>query len=336
MLLGIGGEIVRVERDHPGEAVVVFSDGQVAALAADSHVPGLIYCGTHDCGLWRSRDSGISWQRIGEGAINHVAITAIAVSPLGESGSPGVLYAGTEPSALYRTADGGDSWAELDAMQRLPSSTTWSFPPQPETHHVRWINAHPVFPKRLVVAIEAGALIHTNDGGQTWIDRAEGGPYDTHTALILPDRPDRITCAAGDGFFESLDFGTSWRKPEEGLPWRYCWSMVADSHDPHLILMSVAPGPREGHAGGDRARSAICRRYDKRPWIMVSDGLPDEQGMSLSALASDPARPNTFYALNNRGLYESTDGGWAWERLDIPWDDRYTGIRPAALLAIPD
>lgn len=35
------------------------------------------------------------------------------------------------------------------------SSSEWSFPPKPDTHHVRWIACHPLDANRLWVAIEA-------------------------------------------------------------------------------------------------------------------------------------------------------------------------------------
>jgi len=56
-----------------------------------------------------------------------------------------------------------------------------------------------VVANRVFVAIEAGALVRTFDGGRIWRDRVRGGPYDTHTALTHPLAPGRIYSAAGDG-----------------------------------------------------------------------------------------------------------------------------------------
>jgi hypothetical protein len=36
-------------------------------------------------------------------------------------------------------------------------------------------------PDYVYVAIEAGALVQSHDGGDTWIDRVDQAPYDTHT-----------------------------------------------------------------------------------------------------------------------------------------------------------
>ena len=62
------------------------------------------------------------------------------------------------------------------ALNDLPSSKTWRFPPRPWTNHVRWIEPDATNPNYLFVAIEAGALVHSRDGGKTWIDRVKDGP----------------------------------------------------------------------------------------------------------------------------------------------------------------
>ena len=77
----------------------------------------------------------------------------------------GVVYAGTDPSAVIRSDTGGDNWVELTGLRAPPSTDTWSFPPRPHTHHVRWIEADASVADRVFVAIEAGALVRTFDGG---------------------------------------------------------------------------------------------------------------------------------------------------------------------------
>src|SRR5439155_19240349 len=81
----------------------------------------------------------------------------------------------------------------------LPSEQTCRFPARLATHSVRWIEPDPTVPGRVFVAIEAGALVRTLDGGQTWMERVRGGPYDTHTAATHPLGPGRVYSAAGDG-----------------------------------------------------------------------------------------------------------------------------------------
>ncbi len=164
---------------------------------------GRAWCGTVD-GLLRSEDGAETWEAVG---LEGEEVTALSTSPA----EPGLVWAGTEPSAVYRSEDAGASWGRTEGLLDLPSSSTWSFPPRPDTHLVRWIACHPAAAGRLWVAIEAGALVSTPDGGRTWRDRVPGGPYDTHQVAIHPDRPEGLRISAGDGYYESDDGGKTWR-----------------------------------------------------------------------------------------------------------------------------
>src|SRR5258708_25118922 len=160
-------------------------------VAVDLSSPAQVYCGTAGAGLFRSRDSGRNWEAVGLG-IAHQMVTAVDVGHAEQADGFGIVYAGTEPSAVFRSVDGGDNWEDLANLRALPSADTWSFPPRPHTHHVRWIEADVSAANRVFVAIEAGALVRTFDGGRTWRDRVRGGPYDTHTGLTHPPAPSRI------------------------------------------------------------------------------------------------------------------------------------------------
>src|SRR5258708_4299395 len=196
---------------------------QVMSLAIDPFHPERVYCGTYGRGLWRSDDAGRSWEPIGdvpfntgEGGISFGTITAIAVSSAERVEEHGVVYVGTEPSALFRTEDGGETWQELNTFGELPSASTWSFPPKPATSLVRWITPDLAVAGRVFVAVEAGALVLSLDGGAHWEDRVPDGPIDTHTLVMHPDAPDRLYSAAGDGFFTP---GTGYQQSyDAGLP----------------------------------------------------------------------------------------------------------------------
>jgi hypothetical protein len=325
LYLGMEREILIVDPDHPADATWRMAGKQIAAITIDPHRPSRVFCGTYDQGLLRSEDGGETWTQLHHDGSSHVQ--SVAVSPV----TPGLVFAGTEPSALYRSDDGGDTWHECERLRELPSAPTWSFPPKPHTSHVRWITPHPIEPDRLLVAIEAGALVQSRDSGATWQDRVPGGPYDSHTVHIHPARPERIVSAAGDGFFESDDGGTTWRRPMEGLPWGYCWGLAVDTDDPDTLVMSVAPNAGRGHGRRQHAQAVICQRSGGGRWQLVREGLPSDQGTTLSTIVGNPAAPGHFYALNNTGVYRSDRAGMRWERLDVPWKDAYLETRPPAL-----
>jgi photosystem II stability/assembly factor-like uncharacterized protein len=286
-------------------------------VAVDLRAPTQVYCGTASAGLFRSRDSGRSWKPVGPG-IDHPMVTAVAVGHAEQAGGFGIVYTGTEPSAVFRSDTGGDRWVDLGGLRALPSADTWSFPPRPHTHHVRWIEADAWVADRVFVAIEAGALVRTFDGGRTWRDRVHGGPYDTHTAVTHPLAPGRIYSAAGDGYFESADAGDSWRSPEDGLKHLYLVGIAVDPADPDTVIVSATDGPGSAYSPR-RAEAYVYRKTGIKPWEQAMSGLPQAKGMTVSQFATHAGEPGVIYAANNHGLFRSGDAGRSWKALDLPW-----------------
>jgi photosystem II stability/assembly factor-like uncharacterized protein len=183
---------------------------------------------------------------------------------------------------------------------------------------------------RLFVAIEAGALVRSDDGGCSWQDRVPSGPIDTHTLVIHPRDARRPYSAAGDGYFESRDGGMTWQKPEDGLRNRYVWGCVVDPEDPDTVVISAAPSAMTAHSA-DRAESWIYRKCRGGAWLPIREGLPEPEGTTISTLAMDPFERRVVYAANNRGVFSSRDMGETWCQLDVPWPDRFHNQRVAGV-----
>ncbi len=336
-------EAVAVVQQRNGEwiADVQIVGSHPQCLAVDTLRPQQVYCGTFDRGLWLSQDAGKTWEQAGPG-IEHSSVTAVAVSTTERAGDSGVVYAGTEPSTLYRSEDGGNTWQELSALRRLPSAPTWSFPPRPYTSHIRWITSDPLVAGRVFAAIEAGALVRSLDGGQTWEDRKASGPYDTHTLLMHRLAPNRLYSAAGDGFMnpgngfvESDDGGETWYRSGEGLQHHYLWSVAADPADSATLVISAARGPQQAH-NPQSAESAIYRRSGDNQWQQVRNGFPEPRGLLTSVLSSHKAEPGVFYAANNKGVFRSADAGTSWEALPIRWPQGLPLGRAHALVVVQE
>ena len=303
-------------------------------VALDPRDPTRVYCGTAKAGLFRSRDSGRNWEPVGPG-IDHPMVTAVSVGHAEQAGGFGVVYAGTEPSAVFRSDTGGDSWVELSGLRALPSAGTWSFPPRPHTHHVRWIEADVSVADRVFVAIEAGALVRTFDGGRTWRDRVRGGPHDTHTAVTHALAPGRIYSAAGDGYFESTDAGESWRSPDDGLNHHYLVGVAVDPADPDTVIVSATDGP--GSAYRPRlAEAYIYRKAGLKGWEQAMSGLPEARGTTVSLFATHAGEPGVIYAANSRGLFRSDDAGRNWKPLGLPWPESGLAEGVHALACLPE
>jgi photosystem II stability/assembly factor-like uncharacterized protein len=243
-------------------------------LVADPRIPGRAWCGTDRGGVFRSDDGGATWHPVG---LRDRRITAVTASPA----EADVVWVGTEPSEVWRSENGGSTWERMRGLEQLPSSSEWSFPPRPETHHVRWIACHPHRPGRLWVAIEAGALVTTPDGGRSWRDRVPGGPWDTHELAIHPEAAETLRVSAGDGYFESPDGGATWATPREGLDVGYLRSVSIDPGRPDVVVVSAASHAHAAYVagasdGGSNWRQVVA--FPTTPRHLTGFALLGEEG----------------------------------------------------------
>jgi photosystem II stability/assembly factor-like uncharacterized protein len=185
------------------------------------------------------------------------------------------------------------------------------------------------------VAIEAGALVRTLDAGRTWLDRVRGGPIDTHTAATHRLSPGRVYSAAGDGYFESRDAGTTWTRPVDGLQHRYLVGVAVDPADPDTVVVSAASGPWVAYSP-DRAEAFVYRKGAQGAFEPEGEGLPAGKGTVASRLATNANEPGMIYAANNHGLFSTADAGRTWKAVEIPWPQHAFARGVDALACISD
>ena len=306
LLLATDHEVIVIDVKQATSVPAQGIDDRPTCLVADPLVHGRAWCGTHRGGVFMSGDGGRSWQSVG---LTGRLITAVTASPVERN----VIWVGTEPSEVWRTVDAGRTWEQTSRLETLSSSSEWSFPPRPETHHVRWIACHPHEPGRLWVAIEAGALVSTIDGGRMWRDRVAGGPWDTHELAIHPQAPDTLRVSAGDGYFESDDGGTTWRSPDAGLEVGYLRSVTIDPGQSEAVVVSASSGPHTAYMAG-RSDGRLYRRVAPGRWERVLDGWP-ERPSTIAPLLCAGAKAGELYAADERGVHRSEDGGKSWRRV---------------------
>lgn len=302
-------------------------------LAADPFKVGRLYAGTFDNGLMVSEDHGKTWTSVGDG-ITHPRVLSVAVSGTEVDNGYGTVWAGTEPSELYRSEDGGKTWTTSQALEDLPSRPTWSFPPRPETHHVRSIQPDLHDENRIFVGIELGGVMRSEDKGMNFEDRKDNSQFDCHTLTMNNLAKGRIYEAAGGGYAESVDGGDTWQTINDGLgDYTYLVDIATDRGNPNVIIASAAKGARTAY-NFQNAKTVIVRKENDEPWEIISDGLPQPEGATIFALTSHPTDPGVFYAVNNQGVFQSSDTGKTWQSLIKEWPEHLTQARVRSIIAL--
>jgi hypothetical protein len=325
LLATTGDGVARIVEARDGWTVEpALEEVGAQCIAVDPRDPERIFVGSRGRGVSRSADGGASFQDAG---LPEDDVYSIAVSP-----ADGTVYAGCEPSMLFRSRDGGASWEELSALREIPSAPTWSFPPRPWTSHVRWIAPSPHDAGRLLVGIELGGVMLSEDGGATWLDHRPGAQPDCHALAWHPRAEGRAYEAAGGGAAWSTDGGETWRGADAGRDRDYTWALAVDSEDPERWYVSASPGPMQAH--GPRSAEAHLYRWEGQgPWERLSGGLPDPLDSMPYALTTVDG--TLFAGLADGELYRSDDRGDGWEPLPLRGDSLARVLALAPLSGSP-
>jgi hypothetical protein len=305
------GDAVVVLAEEDGRwwasAALESSGAQCLAVAGE----GVVFAGTRGAGVWRSADGGRAWELAGLGGRE---VFSVAVSP-----ADGTIYAGCEPSAIFRSRAGLGEWEELTGLHAVPSAGSWSYPPRPWTSHVRWIAPDPHDAQRLLVGIEAGAVLLSQDGGETWTDHRPDADRDPHALAWHPSVPGRAYEAGGGGTAWSHDAGRTWQRADAGRDRHYTWGLAVDPADADRWWVSAAPGPFDAHVRG-AARARIYRWQGS--WHAVTDVL---DAFPYALLVTGGA---LYAGFGDGGLLRSADGGDTW--IDVA----VAGDRPDRVVAL--
>jgi photosystem II stability/assembly factor-like uncharacterized protein len=314
-----GNSLARAAINGTGSWAVEFllTGQDVRCLAVDPLDTSIVYAGTQGNGVLRSDDLGQSWQQAG---LPGIIVKSLAVS----KSEPGAVYAGTKsPPAIFVSRDKGANWSELESF-RNTKRWYWVSPAEPPfSAYVQAIALSPVNPNVIVAGIEAGAVVRSEDGGQTWTGHRKGAIRDCHSMQFHSSNGEWIYEAGGGGAAVSQDAGQTWQQPRKGLDRRYGWACAADPSRPEVWYASISKSfsfPRfepAAHIDG-QANAYIFRSSGGAPWEKLAGGLPQPLDYMAYALLTDPAAPGHLYAgLSNGDIWFSADYGDAWEKLPL-------------------
>lgn len=316
--IGAGSGVYRLDQD--GLTPLGLEGQRVWAIHAFESGNGhdTVLAGTYGDGIFRSTDSGQSWQPANEG-LTATALRTIQPDPT----QAGALICGAEPARAFRSTDGGQSWDELSAITEIDSCPDWYLPYSPRAGAIRNFYSPPGNGGRLLGSIEVGGLLDSPDSGETWSLLDIPPDDDIHHITGHPDNGDVLFAALGwaslrrdrpreeeprlGGVSRSDDGGKSWRKFYSD----YTRAVIVPPGDHNLLL--AAPAKRVGAEGRIEVSSD-----GGESWEAAGAGLDTPMYDMVELFV--PAPDGTIWAICSQGrLLQAEPGEWHW-RSALPED----------------
>ena len=296
------------------------SSYSVGCIALDPNQPETVWVGSgenvggrhvgYGDGVYRSRDGGKKWEKMGLETSEH--ISKILIDPRDSKvifvASQGPLWSGGGERGLFRSKDDGVTWEKILGGGDYTGVNDVVF--DPRNADVLYASTHQRV--RSVAALVNGGPesgIHKSmDGGNTWQKLDNGLPESDMGKIglaVSPQRPDVVYAAIElgqrkGGVWRSADAGGSWEKRSDhvagGTGPHYYQELYASPHEfDRLFFMEVRM-----HTSADGGTN----------WSSVESGA---KHVDNHALAFNPADPDYLLAGCDGGLYESWDLGQTWK-----------------------
>ena len=215
-----------------------------AAMWEHGRLPWKVISGGPGSGLYKSTDSGETWEKLKEGLPEEMGKMSIAVS----RSNPERVYAliesdsDKEAGGLFVSNDGGKSWSRVTNDHRLVQRA-W--------YYIELF----VDPKNddTVYVLSASAL-HSTDGGKTW-ESISGTHGDFHDLWINPNDPKNFIISNDGGSAITFNGGKSFSS-QMNMPTAQFYRINVDNQFPYRIYggqqdnTSVSIASRELGSGG--------------------------------------------------------------------------------------
>src|SRR5437867_7475254 len=235
--------------DSTGAAHLVMVPGNPRMLFAGMwqfvRRPWELVSGGAGSGVYRSKDGGLTWERLTQGLPSGVTgNTAVAVGPT----NPSHVYAliETNEGMLWDSKDQGDHWTKVSDFHGL-SARPFYF----SLMHVSPVDDRKVF-------FSSYLLLRSDDGGKTTTPIDRGVHVDHHALRIDPQNPDRMIQGNDGGVYVTQDGAKSWRYLNN-LPIEQFYMVAADNNVPYMLCgglqdnnawCGMSSGPGGGEIGG--------------------------------------------------------------------------------------
>jgi len=283
--------------------------------------------------LRSSDDFGKSWTTPQEATIRFPADTGLSLNniwqiTLGRTDEPDLLYCGVDPAALFESRDDGETWSLVRGLFDHPHRPRWM--PGNGGLALHTIVLDPSDKQRMYVAISAGGVYRTDDGGVSWTAQNRGirsvntpNRYPEfgqciHKVAMHPSRPERLFLQSHWGLYRSDDCAESWTDIANGVPSDFGFPLITHPRNPDCAYI-VPVESDEFRCTCDGRLRVYRTRNAGRSWEPLMRGLPQKDAYETvlrDALVSDSFDPPGIYVGTRSGqLFVSRDEGKSWQRL---------------------
>ena len=239
--------------------------------------PWVVESGGEGSGLWKSTDSGDSWEKINAGLPELVGKIGVAVSRANPDRLYAVVEAEPDQGGVYRSDDAGASWQQMNA-ERIVQTRSWYYmkifadPQDEETVYV--MNA---------------PFLKSIDGGRTFTQVSV--PHgDNHNLWINPANADNMINSNDGGANVSFNGGDSW-STQRNQPTAQFYRVITDNRYPYHVY------------GGQQDNSAIGMPSASPGGIQWGD-FYSVAGCESAFLAFDEDDPQDIFGGCYQGLID--------------------------------
>ena len=281
---GAGGGVFRSNDGARTWSPAGLTGQAVRALELSSTREGELFAGTRT-GVFRSLDSGATWQRISPEDNEELQnIDSLALDPQDAA----IIYAGTY-HLPWKTTDGGVHW-HVAGTGMIDDSDVMS------------LRVDSADPSRLYLSACSG-IYRSENRGDSW-SKLQGIPYGSRrTQAIVQDRdnPNTLYAATTQGLWLTRDAGENWKRTT-ATDW------VINS----VVLMPAKAGSKQKVVIGTEGQGILVSEDAGETFVPSNTGFRHVVGRELAGYPANPGHLLLLAEQSGTRLLESPDSGASW------------------------